>query len=183
MRVFICIEALTVIWYSCLGDIFMEKVKSYWEKNINAESINMTRIYLDNCCFNRPYDNQLHLKIELETKAKLKIQEMIVDGDLELVISYILEHENDENACLERKFAIADFFKYAILDVEASEEVIKIANGAKKTGLKTKDALHVACAIVSGCDYLITTDKRFLNYNDDRIHVLNPMQFLLEMEE
>jgi len=38
-----------------------------------------TRVYLDNCCFNRPYDNQSYLKIELETKAKLKIQEMIID--------------------------------------------------------------------------------------------------------
>lgn len=29
------------------------------------------KLYLDNCCFNRPYDDQNQLIIELETKAKL----------------------------------------------------------------------------------------------------------------
>ena len=143
----------------------------------------MTRIYLDNCCFNRPYDDQSQLKIELETKAKLKIQEMIVGGELEWVASYILEHENDDNPYLERKIAIGDFLKYAIIDLDETQEVIKIAEQARKTGLKTKDSLHIACAIVANCDYLLTTDKRFLKYRDNRIQVLNPIQFLIEMEE
>ena len=143
----------------------------------------MIRVYLDNCCFNRPYDNQSHLKIELETKAKLKVQEMIVDGELAFVASYILEQENDDNPYLERKIAIEDFFKYAIVDIDASQEIIEIAKQATETGLKTKDSLHVACAIVANCDYLLTTDKRFLKYKDDRIQVMNPMQFLIEMEE
>jgi hypothetical protein len=30
----------------------------------------MYRIYLDNCCFNRPYDDQGRLKIQLETKTE-----------------------------------------------------------------------------------------------------------------
>ena len=141
------------------------------------------RIYMDNCCFNRPYDNQNYLKIELETKAKLKIQEMIVGGELELVISYILEQENDDNPYTERKTAIEDFFRYAIIDIDETDEIIEIANKARKTGLKTKDSLHVACAIVANCDYMLTTDKRFLKYVDARIQVLNPMQFIIEMEE
>jgi hypothetical protein len=29
------------------------------------------RLYLDNCCFNRTFDNQEQLKIKLETEAKL----------------------------------------------------------------------------------------------------------------
>jgi len=143
----------------------------------------MLRIYLDNCCFNRPYDDQSQLKIELETKAKLKIQEMIVDGKLELVISYILEQENDDNPYFERKIAIEDFFKYAIVDLDETQEIIQIAKQASETGVKTKDSLHVACAIVANCDYLLTTDKRFLKYKDNRIQILNPMQFLFEMEE
>ncbi|GAK55959.1 hypothetical protein U27_02920 [Candidatus Vecturithrix granuli] len=35
------------------------------------------RIYLDNCCFNRPFDDQNQIKIKLETEAKLYIQEKI----------------------------------------------------------------------------------------------------------
>ena len=35
------------------------------------------RIYLDNCCFNRPYDNQAQIRISLEAQAKLYIQNLI----------------------------------------------------------------------------------------------------------
>lgn len=38
----------------------------------------MIRIYLDNCCFNRPYDDQSQIKIQLESEAKLEIQKHIL---------------------------------------------------------------------------------------------------------
>ena len=117
---------------------------------------------MDNCSFNRPYDDQSQLKIELETKAKLRIQEMIVGGELELAVSYILEFENDDNPFPERKTAIEDFFRFAALNLDETLEILNIAEEARKTGLKTKDSLHVACAIVAKCDYLVTTDMRRL---------------------
>lgn len=52
------------------------------------------RVYLDNCCYNRPYDDQTQIRIYLETEAKLYIQDMIKNGGLDLVTSYILEYEN-----------------------------------------------------------------------------------------
>ena len=70
----------------------------------------------------------------------------------------------------------------ANMDINESREVLSIAEQAKKSGLKTKDALHAACAIVAKCDYLITTDTGFLKYSDSRITILNPMEFILEME-
>ncbi len=37
-------------------------------------------IYLDNCCFNRPFDDQKQIRIRIETEAKLYIQgEIITD--------------------------------------------------------------------------------------------------------
>lgn len=42
------------------------------------------RIYLDNCCFNRPFDNQSQLRVRLETEAKLWIQERVAAGEIEL---------------------------------------------------------------------------------------------------
>ncbi len=47
------------------------------------------RVYLDNCTFNRPFDDQTQIRISLETEAKLYIQERIRDRTLELVWSYI----------------------------------------------------------------------------------------------
>ena len=48
------------------------------------------RIHLDNCCFNRPFDDQSQIRINLEAEAKLKIQSDIQDGIIELVWSYSL---------------------------------------------------------------------------------------------
>ena len=69
------------------------------------------RIYLDNCSYNRPYDDQSQIRIYLETQAKLHIQDMIRKGDLELVTSYVLDYENDRNRSLQKKMAIERFIK------------------------------------------------------------------------
>lgn len=47
------------------------------------------RVYLDNCCFNRPFDNQDNILIRLETEAKLTVQEKIKSGIFELAWSYV----------------------------------------------------------------------------------------------
>jgi len=43
-----------------------------------------SRIYLDNCCFNRPYDDQTNLNIYLEAEAKIFIQNEILNNTFEL---------------------------------------------------------------------------------------------------
>jgi hypothetical protein len=48
----------------------------------------------------------------------------------------------------------------------------------QSTGVKTADALHVACAISAGCDYFITVDGRLLKYRSDKIVVCDPVEFL-----
>lgn len=34
---------------------------------------------MDNCCFNRPFDDQSQIRIRLESEAKLKIQDDIIE--------------------------------------------------------------------------------------------------------
>jgi hypothetical protein len=41
------------------------------------------RVYLDNCSFNRPFDDQMQLKVILETEAKQFIQRQILTGIFE----------------------------------------------------------------------------------------------------
>ena len=69
------------------------------------------KIYLDNCCFNRPYDDQKQLRIELETKSKLFVQKLITDKKVDFIKSYILEFENNDNPFIIRRTAINDFFR------------------------------------------------------------------------
>ena len=53
------------------------------------------RVHLDNCCYNRPFDDQHNLATALESFAKLQIQSMMRYGELEYVWSDSLCHEDD----------------------------------------------------------------------------------------
>ncbi|OUD13783.1 hypothetical protein [Thioflexithrix psekupsensis] len=55
------------------------------------------KVYLDNCSFNRPYDDHSQVIVRIESDAKMVIQEMIQKQEIELVWSFILEYENDKN--------------------------------------------------------------------------------------
>jgi hypothetical protein len=74
-------------------------------------------IYLDNCCFNRPFDDQKQIRIRIETEAKLFIQEEIFAGKFRLAWSYILDYENAANPFLERKETIGNWKKRAVIRV------------------------------------------------------------------
>ncbi len=59
--------------------------------------MNKPRIYLDNCCYNRPFDDQRVLSIYQETQAKLMIQDLVKNNMFTLVWSFILDFENSVN--------------------------------------------------------------------------------------
>jgi hypothetical protein len=141
------------------------------------------RVYLDNCCFNRPYDDQGQLRIELETKATLFVQQKIMNGTIDFIISSMSKYENSKNPYDERKAAIGGFFKYATDEITSSPEVRADANEFVGKGLKTKDATHLAFAIASGADFFLTTDDKVLKFNESRIKIMNPTQFINILED
>ena len=116
------------------------------------------RVCLDNCCFNRPFDDQGQARIRLETEAKLHIQENIRNGTLELVWSYVLDFENEANPFGERRGAIAGWKRSAVMDIDESAAILLKANILVEIGLRPKDALHLSCAIAGECEYFLTTD-------------------------
>ena len=71
----------------------------------------VTRIYLDMCCYNRPYDDQSLFQVAMETQAKLYIQHLIREGRFELVGSFMLDFERSRNPFEMRKTAIDGFIK------------------------------------------------------------------------
>ena len=142
------------------------------------------RIYLDNCCYNRPFDDQTQMKIHLETQAKLYIQAKIKEGTYDLVWSYILDYENGKNPYEEKKQAIIPWKKIASECIsEETEEILSFAESLNHKGIKTYDALHIACAVAAGCDYYLTTDKKLMNTPLAEIKIVNPIEFVNGMEE
>ena len=141
------------------------------------------KVYLDNCCFNRPYDDQKQLRIELETKAKLFVQQQIIDKKIEMIISSMSKYENSKNPHEERRMIIRDFFSYATSVITSSPSVRAMAKAFSDRGLKTKDATHLAFAVEGGCDCFLTTDDKLLKYHDDRILIMNPVEFINLLED
>ena len=141
------------------------------------------RIYLDNCCFNRPFDDQQQARIRLEAEAKLFIQENIRVGGMELVWSYILDYENSVNPFPERRRAIATWKEHAAFDIEETQAILDGAKSLEKNGLKAKDALHIACAVAAGCTRFLTTDDEILKRSSDikEIIITDLLSFIKEI--
>ena len=141
------------------------------------------RIYIDNCCFNRPFDDQSQIRIRLESEAKLRIQDDIIEGKFEFVWSYILEAENKANPFEERTNAIADWKKQSIAKIKENKTILDKAKYLKEIGLRSKDAIHISCAIFAKCKYFLTTDDKILNKNNliEEITVIDPLGFVKEV--
>jgi len=138
------------------------------------------KIYLDNCCFNRPYDDQGSLRVRLETEVKLDIQNRIREGEFELIWSYILTFENAQNPHEERRAEIRLWNGLAKAEILETPQILEKMRDLESKGLKSLDALHISCAIAGRCAYFITVDKGILNKLDriQGIKVINPIDFL-----
>ena len=154
--------------------------KTIMEKN--GKTYPKIRIYLDNCCFNRPFDDQAQLRISLETQAKLHIQELIISDQFELTSSYMLDYECSRNPHEMRKKTIRSFLdKNTVVYLDEANyktQVNELAKEITATGVKSADAIHTACAILANCDYLLTTDDRLLKYKSERIEIIDPIGFI-----
>ncbi|WP_295457937.1 PIN domain-containing protein [uncultured Thiodictyon sp.] len=143
------------------------------------------RIYLDVCAFNRPFDDQKHIRVRLEAEAKLYVQGKIKAGEVELVWSYILDLENDQNPFREKRLAIEEWRKYSIAYITESDEIIDKANEFVRIGLKPKDALHVSSAIAGEAKYFMTTDDKLLKKiaAESQIVAINPISLAAIIDE
>lgn len=110
---------------------------------------------------------------------------MVKMGNINLVTSFMLEYENGKNRFSHKKKAIADFMnanESYYVGIEKEEEVKVIAERVMESGVKSADALHVACAILAGSDFFITTDDRLLKFQTEDIQIVTPGEFIRRVE-
>jgi hypothetical protein len=62
--------------------------------------------------------------------------------------------------------------------IEADAHVVGIAKTLEQQGVKAMDALHIACAASSRCNYFITTYVRLLSIKVDGMMVVSPIRFI-----
>ncbi len=138
------------------------------------------KLYIDNCCFNRPFDDQKQIRIRIETEAKPHIQQKIVQGEFQLAWSYILDYENFNNPFSNRRHLITRWKYKAFTHVLENKTIIKNGLFLEKNGIRPKDALHVACSVEAGCDYFVTTDDGIIKKMKDLniIKTISPIELI-----
>lgn len=120
------------------------------------------RIYFDNCCLQRPFDNKSQLRVRIESEAIISIIELIEEGRFDLVTSSVVEFELKKTPDPERISFGANVLSLHSERICLSAKMINRAEEFERRGIKPVDALHLAIADVEKIDYLCTCDDRFL---------------------
>jgi predicted nucleic acid-binding protein len=141
------------------------------------------RIYLDHCAYNRPFDDQRNIKNQLETSAKLYIQEQIRQKKYDLVWSYMSDFENSNNLNIENQKSIQLWEDIAKYKCKSSDTILTRGHEIEQKGIRANDALHIACAVESQCEYFITTDTGLTNKSVEGVEIINPIDFVCKMEK
>ena len=143
------------------------------------------KIYLDNCCYNRPFDDQTQERIHLESEAILMILQRGESGIYQIVGSDILDLEIERMHDLVKKQRVKELYQVATEHVLYAESVKQRAlEIMHKSYIKTFDSLHIAAAEAAGVDVMLTTDDKLERMAANlklEVRVLNPLKFAWEM--
>ena len=102
-------------------------------------------IYLDNCCYNRPFDDQTQERIHLESEAVLTILKMGQMKKVIIVGSEILELEMNRMMDENKKQKVLDLYKVANMHILYTDKIRKrSAYIMPVSNIRTFDILHIA---------------------------------------
>ena len=143
----------------------------------------MTKIYLDVCCWNRPFDDQTQTRVHLEAEAVLAIISEIERGDCQLLHSEIVDLEIANAPDLKRRERLQTLIPRRHRYIRHEQRMSSRALELEERGFAGIDALHLACAEAAGADIFLTTDDRLLRLaarheNFLRVRVANPLAWM-----
>jgi len=143
------------------------------------------RIYLDNCCFNRPFDLQNQDIIIMESEAVLTIIDRCAENDDWLFFSSdILDDEMDNIIDPVKKQNVLSLYNFAEEHIELNADILKRAFGLQSFNFGSYDALHLASAESGEADVFLTTDRKLIKQTkkaDLYVRVFNPFVWLSEV--
>lgn len=146
----------------------------------------MRRVYLDVCCLNRPFDDQQQDRVHLEAEAVLLILKRCESQEWQWVSSAVVRYEVDNIPNTERRHRVNELLQGAREVVPLSDAAVERGEELKRLGLKTYDALHVACAEQAQVEVLLTTDDKLVraaarHTRKLKVPVRNPLTWLQEV--
>lgn len=145
----------------------------------------MLKLYLDNCCYNRPFDDLRQEKNNLEAQAIKLIVDKYWKDEFEIYTSdaLVIEMNNIKDQIKKAK-VLEVYNKLNLINIPFSNNIIKRASELRQYNIKNMDSLHIAYAESSNIDYFITTDKLLINASSRanlNVKVINPISFIMEV--
>ena len=142
-------------------------------------------IYLDNCCYNRPFDDQMQERIHLESEVILTVLKMGQMKKVIIVGSEILELEMNQMQDGNKKRKVLDLYQVVNRRILYTESIKKrSADIMSISKIRTFDSLHIAAAEEADADILLTTDDKFEKMAANlslKTRVINPLRFAWEV--
>ncbi|MCM1235700.1 MAG: PIN domain-containing protein, partial [Ruminococcus flavefaciens] len=142
---------------------------------------------MDNCCYNRLFDDRSNIKNYLEREAVLLIFELIYQKRVEITGSDILIKEMSAIKDVMKRERIHALYQNCVLkSVFADSEIIRRAKEiAKLVGTTSFDSLHLAIS-EKNAEVFLTTDIKLIKASkriDLSVKVMNPIEFIMEVTE
>jgi predicted nucleic acid-binding protein len=143
------------------------------------------RIYLDTCCYNRPYDDQAQERVHLEGEAVLAIINKRERNRYEIIGSPALDYEMERIRNIDKREKVKNFYAQTInIRVDYNIAIRKrVEELSGQTTIRTFDLFHLSFAENAEADVLLTTDAKFEKACSKlhvKILVMNPLAFLLK---
>ena len=145
----------------------------------------MLKLYLDTCCYNRPFDDLEQEKINLEANAIENIFRKHINKEVEIYKSMVIDFEISKIKLDNKRRQVEDLYDaMELLQITYTPEIKQRALELKQFNIRDMDALHLSFAESTDIDYFITTDRLLINASKRanlRIKVRNPIEFIMEV--
>ena len=147
----------------------------------------MIRVYLDTCCFNRPFDDQKQLRVRLESKAILLVLQSVARREWALIGSDAIDAEIAAIRDPTRRRRVMELARAATEHVGIDADRSRRQQSLEAMGFGSYDSFHIACAEAAGADALLTTDDGLIRRarrlrHQLAVRVANPVTWLEEIE-
>ncbi len=137
------------------------------------------KVYLDTSVYKRPFDQQEHPRIWLETLAFGVILQMVTEGEIDLVASEVVEYENSRNPVALRRAWMDRCLGLAKYRIAMSHDILNRAKALEAQGIGGLDSLHLACAETGGAIHFLTCDDRVVERYAGSLKVQNPVDYVV----
>lgn len=154
-------------------------------------------IYFDTNSYARPFDDQTQSRIRKETDSLLVIIEAVRNEKILLLSSDILLFEIHNIFDEEKRAKVLQYLSFCTRHIEQSDEALELGKQIQRQcHTKSRDALHVASAILGGAQYCLSCDNtvtaikharcyRRLGkpYRREYFSVMNPQRFAERLQQ